>query len=101
MKFYLTLLRRDGKRLPDGSMVDQDRLITARLVVAHGLRRLDATCCIGGWVLGQLWEPVLCYLAEQELVFRGIERQADAGVVQEWRLRPHHSKIVDQSERPD
>jgi len=32
---------------------------------------------------------VLTRLAEQEMIFRGIERLADASVVQEWRLRPH------------
>lgn len=89
MKFYLTLLRRNGRRLAEGQLADRDRLVSARLTIVQGIQHLEATCCFGGSKVGELWDPVLTRLGNQEMIFRGIERLADAGVVQEWRLRPH------------
>jgi len=64
--------------------------VTARLSSAHGLRVLCATCCYGGGTVAELWDPTLSRIGGEDFILRGIERVSEAGVVQEWRLRPHH-----------
>jgi len=54
MKFYLTLLRRNGRRLPLGQLVDRDRLVSARLTNVQGIQHLEARCCLGGSTIGEL-----------------------------------------------
>lgn len=88
MKFYLTLLRREGRRLPS-EQVPPARLVSARLHVVGRVASLAATCCFGGQMVAQLWDPVLTRVNEKELTFRGIELLGNAGVVQEWRIQPH------------
>ena len=89
MKFYLTMMRRDGKRLGPDQRAKEPRLVMTRLSVESGTRRMEATCCFGGSVVGELWEPVLVRLGEEDLTVRGVERLGEAAVVQEWQLRPH------------
>ena len=89
MKFYLTMLRREGKRLAPEQVNQAPRLVMTRLSVVRGARCMKATCCFGGSVVGELWEPVLVRLGEEDLTVRGVERLGEASVVQEWQLRPH------------
>lgn len=89
MKFYLTVLRRDGKRLAPGQRAKEPRLVMTRLSVERGARCMEATCCFGGSLVAELWEPVLVRLGEEDLTVRGVERLGEAAVVQEWQLRPH------------
>lgn len=93
MKFYLTLLRHEGKRLPADRILQTDRLVTAHLSSNNGVRLLSAICCVGGGSVAQLWEPILSRIGIEDFTMRGIERVSDAGVVQEWRLRPHHADV--------
>lgn len=86
MKFYLTLLRRDGKRTVAST---SPRLVTAELTGHQGNRQLIAHCCFGGIIVAELWDPVLVRVNDEHLTLRGVERSGDAAVVQEWRLRPH------------
>ena len=89
MKCYLTLLRHDGKRLAADRVQVADRLVTLHLKAAHGVRCLSATCSFGGETVAELWDPVLARISSEDLTIRGIEHRSDAGLVQEWRLRPH------------
>lgn len=89
MKFYLTLLRHEGKRLAADRLLTVDRLVSTQLPAAHGTRRLLATCCFGGEAVAELWDPVLSRIGTEDVTLRGIEQRSEAGVVQEWRLRPH------------
>lgn len=89
MKWYLTLLRRNGRRLPETELAQPPRLVMVRMTLVRRFRRMEATCCIGGGVVGRLWEPCLTSLNEQYVVMQGFEQSDDAGVVQEWRMRPH------------
>lgn len=88
MKFYLTLLRRDGRRLPPDD-AGAGRLVTTQIVAHKGTRAVVATCCFGGLVVSELWEPELVAIGDDDVTLRGFERAEGAGLVQEWRLRPH------------
>lgn len=88
MKFYLTQLRRDGKRLRDDQIERPARLVSMEIVSHKGCRQLVAHCCFGGSVFG-LWDPTLIRIDDQEMTIRGMAHSGDAAVVQEWRLRPH------------
>jgi hypothetical protein len=89
MKFYLSLLRRSGKRLPADQRTDPDRLVSVSLGQEQAYRLATATCCTGGVTVASLWEPTLVRVKDNELVFQGFESMNDAAVVQEWRLRQH------------
>lgn len=89
MKFYLTTLRRDGKRLPPEQLAQPPRLATLALSSTQGFRHLKAVCCFGGSTLGEIWEPVLSQIGAEDFVLHGFERMGEAGLVQEWRLKPH------------
>ena len=94
MKFYLTVMRRDGKRLPPEELSQPPRLASLTLSSERGFRHLKAVCCFGGSTLGEIWEPVLSRLGTDDLTLHGYERLGDAGVVQEWRLRPHYVSVM-------
>ena len=89
MRFYLTMLRSEGKRLAAGQVNQPPRLVITCLSVVRGVKCMKATCCYGGMVVGELWEPMLVRLGEEDLTVRGVERLGEAAVVQEWQLRPH------------
>jgi hypothetical protein len=89
MKFYLSLLRHNGKRLPAGDVVQPPRLVMMRVTAINGFRLATATCCVGGSTVGQLWEPLLGRVLDEELTLYGIECRDDAATIQEWLLRPH------------
>jgi hypothetical protein len=87
MKAWLTPLRHSGRRIASGALT-QARLVSLVLHGEKGFRRIQATCCYGGDVVGQLWEPSLLRFGDQDFVLSGFVREEDAAVVQEWRLRP-------------
>ena len=89
MKFYLTVVRRDGKPLPPEELSQPPRLTSLALSSARGFRHLKAVCCFGGSTLGEVWEPVLSRLGADDLTLHGYERLGNAGVVQEWLISPH------------
>jgi hypothetical protein len=89
MKFYLTVIRRDGKRLPPEELAQPPRLASLALSSKRGFRHLSASCCFGGSTLGELWEPVLSGIGGDDFTLHGFERMGEAGHVQEWRLKPH------------
>lgn len=89
MKFYLTLLRHEGKRLASDRLHVVDRLVTAQLSATSGTRHLLATCCFGGETVAKLWDPVLARIGNEDVTLRGVEQYSEAAVVQEWRLRPY------------
>lgn len=89
MKFYLTLMRREGKRLSPDQLVEPPRLANLTLSSRQGFRHLKAVCCFGGSTLGELWDPVLNQIGAADFTLLGFERMGDAGLVQEWRLKPH------------
>ena len=89
MKFYLNLLRRDGKRLRANEAAQPPRLIILKLTAVDGFRLAEATCCQGGSVVGRLWEPMLVGVRENDMMLRGLEKLNEASMAQEWRLRPH------------
>jgi hypothetical protein len=89
MMFYLTLLRLEGSRQPPDRLQLVDRLVNVNISIFRGVRLLHASCGFKGDTVAELWEPVLSRLSHEDLTFRGIEHTVNAGVVQEWRLRPH------------
>jgi hypothetical protein len=89
MKFYLSLLRHNGKRLPASEVVQPPRLVKMRLTAIKGFRLATAICCTGGSTVGQLWEPLLGRILDEELTLYRFECRDDASTVQEWLLRPH------------
>jgi len=89
LKCYLTKLRHEGKRLQSDQLAQPARLVTLTLSANRGSRQLKAVCCLGGSTVGYLWEPTLSHLGDDDLTLHGYERMGDAGVVQEWRLKPH------------
>lgn len=89
MKFYLTVMRRDGRRLPPEQLAQPARLASVTLSSRQGFRHLSAVCCFGGSTLGELWEPVLSGVGSEDFTLHGFERLGEAGLVQEWRLQPH------------
>lgn len=88
MKFYLTLLRHEGKRLASDRLHTVDRLVSTQLSATNGTRHLLATCCFGGETVAMLWDPVLARIGNEDITLRGVEQSTEAAVVQEWRLRP-------------
>ena len=91
MKFYLTLLRHEGTRLSPDRMPQADRSVNVNILVFKGVRYLHASCSFRGDSVAELWEPVLSRMNQEYLTIRGLEHKANAGFVQEWRLRPHHA----------
>jgi hypothetical protein len=89
MKFYLILLRRNGKRLAADQVVRPARLITMRTGIVKGYRLARATCCTGGGEIASLWEPALLQIREEDLTLQGFECLDHGSMVQEWLLRPH------------
>jgi len=89
MKAYLTMLRRDGKRLEPDQLTQPPRLVSLTLSAKQGFRYLKAVCCFGGSTLGELWEPTLSRLGNAEFTLHGFERNGEAGLVQEWKLTLH------------
>lgn len=89
MKCYLTKPRLDGKRLQRDQWEQPARLVTLTLSSSRGFRQLRAVCCFGGGVVGYLWEPAISSFGAVDLTLHGYEQLGDAGVVQEWLLRPH------------
>ena len=89
MKFYLNLLRREGKRLRISEVAQPPRLVVLRLSAVDGYRVVEATCCQGGSTVAKLWEPMLVGVRDSDLTLHGLETLEDASVSQEWRLRPH------------
>jgi hypothetical protein len=89
MKFYLTLMRRDGKRLPPDQISQPPRLANLKLSSKQGFRHLEAVCCFGGTTLCEMWEPVLGQIGAEDFMLHGFERMGEAGLVQEWQLKPH------------
>jgi hypothetical protein len=89
VKFFLTLLRRNGKRLPTTEVAQSPRLVTVGLTAVEGFRLAEATCCMGGSTVARLWEPVLAGMREEDMTLHGFERLDGASMVQQWRLRPH------------
>lgn len=67
MKFYLTVMRRDGKRLTRDKLDQPARLVTLTLSSSRGFRQLKAVCCFGGSVVGYLWEPAISSFGELDL----------------------------------
>ncbi len=89
MKFYLSLLRRDGKRLRISEVAQPPRLVMLKLTAVDGFRLAEATCCQGGSTVAKLWEPMLVGVRDNDLTLHGLERLEEASMAQEWRLRPH------------
>jgi hypothetical protein len=89
MKWYLTLLRRNGRRLGENELAQPPRMVMVRMTMVSRFRHIEATCCIGGGVVGQLWEPCLTALNDQHMLLQGFEQVGGAGVVQEWQMTPH------------
>ncbi len=84
--FDVTVLRRDGARLPRDDLVRQ-RVHTGDFVLdtAGGARRLRLK---SPWSTGyeaiELYDPVMVSASAGRQVWRGFERNGDRGVVQEW-----------------
>jgi hypothetical protein len=78
-----------------------DRPVIASLSSANGVRFLSATCCFGGGTIAELWDSSLARIDVEDFTLRGIERVSEAGVVQEWRLRPHHVDVWTPKDRSD
>ena len=89
MKFYLTLLRHNGKRLPGSDVSQPPRLVTVRTTAIQGFRLAKATCCTGGGVVAELYEPAFTLVGEHDFTLHGFESRDDTSTVQAWRLRPH------------
>ncbi|WP_323000505.1 hypothetical protein [Denitromonas sp.] len=87
--FDVTVLRRDGVRLPREDL-DRQRVHTGDFVLdtAGGARRLRLK---SPWVTGyeaiELYEPVMVSASAGRQVWRGFERNGERGVVQEWLVR--------------
>lgn len=89
--FDIRLMRHDGARL-EANEVAKQIAHTGDFVLdqAHGARRLRVKSPWSStYASVELYDPVLVSARNGVMVFRGYERCADRGVVQEWIVRDH------------
>lgn len=89
--FDIRLMRHDGIRLAADEMAKQ-LAHTGDFVLdqANGAKRLRIKSpWASAYAAVELYDPVLVSARNGVMVFRGFERSADRGVVQEWLVRDH------------